>query len=74
MRADFRMYAETSDKIARRVLLEARNSIIEAMGAGEWNRLTTKEKAYVCRKAARCLYDMERFLEFMSDETDERRL
>lgn len=74
MRADFGMDAEAPDKIARRVLLEARNSIIDAMGAGEWNRLTTREKAYVCRKAARCLHDMERVLELMSDETDERRL
>lgn len=56
--------------IARHVFIEARNIVIETLGAGEWNRLSMAEKASICREAARGLDDIERLEALLSDETE----
>ena len=63
---------KTAEWITRRVLLEARNSVVAAIGAGEWMRLTKTEKADICREVTRGLNDTEMIKALLSDETDRR--
>ncbi|MBI4950036.1 MAG: hypothetical protein HY955_07830 [Deltaproteobacteria bacterium] len=65
---------KTAEWITRRVLLEARNSVIAAIGAGEWMRLLMTEKAEICREATTGLSDMEAIKALLSDEADCRHL
>lgn len=65
---------KTAEWITRRVLLEARNSVIAAIGGGEWMRLSTTEKADICREVTTALSDMEMIKSLLSDEADCRHL
>lgn len=58
---------KTAEGIARRIFLEARNSVIAVIGAGEWKRLSKTEKADICREVTRGLDDMERLAALLSD-------